>query len=298
MVCWIAALAFGMLMYHLALAAGADRAAARRAAWLSQLAPGAFVLVMGYTEALAGMCAAAFLIALRFSGARSQNPWADLIRPRPFRAAEAGPGARRRAVLWLAAGFVAGYCSGLVRPTGWLLVIPGLIETARQWRDPLGYTAARLAVAISPLLGVGTFLWWAGTKYHDWMLPYSIQQLEGLRGTIATNPLPSAIQSLDVIGNGAGAFTVLLVVASIGLLWGCIKRVPVSYTLWAAVSLASVITAPHFSSFARYASGILPLLIVGAMLARERGAWRWTVFGCGALCAYFAYQSFTGIYIP
>jgi hypothetical protein len=276
-VCWAAAFAFGALTYRLAYSLRPDRAFARRAAWLSQLAPGAFVLVMGYTEALAGLLAAAFLLAIRLGG-------------------EPGQGRRR----WIrhAGGFVAGFCSGLVRPAGWMLCVPGVIEAARHVRRPSADAAARLAVAVSPLLGLGTFLWWVGVEYHDWLLPFSIQRQSNLRGTTLQDPIPSVLDSLNQVGNGAGAYTVILAIACLGLLWGCARRLPVSFTAWAAVSLAAAITAPHFSSFARYTAGILPLLLVGAMLTSDRRVWRWTICASAALCAYFAYQAFVGIYIP
>lgn len=297
-VAWIAALLFGVLMYRLAVTVGADRGTARRAVWLSQLAPGAFVLVMGYTEALAGMLAAAFLIAIRQAVPRRE----------PRRQSHAdGPGTDasdeqirriRRSWIWLGVGFIAGFCSGLVRPTGWLLAIPGAIEAVRQYREGPRRTLARVAVAISPLLGVGVFLVWASGFSGDWILPFSIQQRIGLRGTIAQNPLPSVLDSLNQVGNGAGAFTVILLVVSLGLFGACIRRMPISYTVWTAVSLLSVITAPHLSSFARYASGFLPLLLVAAMLTSDRKAWRWTICTSAAFAAYFAFQSFIGVYIP
>lgn len=274
LVCWAGALLFGMLMYRLMLTVGGDRVAARRAVWLSQLAPGAFVLVMGYTEALSGVLAAAYLIAIRQAAGS------------------------RRAGLWHAAGFIAGLGSGLVRPTGLLLAAPGAIEAVRQRRDPVGQLFARVLVALSPLLGTGLFLLWSHTVYGNWTLPYTIQKLEGLRGTYASNPLTSALDSINQVGNGAGAYTLVLAIASVGLLWGCVRRLPISYTVWAALSLLAAITAPHFSSFARYSAGILPLLLVAAMLLRDWRRWGW-VIGCSmGLCAYFAYQSFIGVYIP
>jgi hypothetical protein len=229
---------------------------------------------MGYTEALSGVLAAAYLIAIR------------------------QPATGRRVWLWHAAGFVAGLGSGLVRPTGLLVAAAGGLEAIRQWRDPIRHLAARVLVALSPLMGIGLFLLWVHNVYGNWTLPYSIQKLEGLRGTYAGNPFSSALDSVNQVGNGAGAFTLILVIASIGLLWGCVRRLPVSYTVWAALSVFAAITAPHFSSFARYSAGILPLLLVGAMLTRDWRRWGWTVGASTALCAYFAYQSFIGIYIP
>jgi hypothetical protein len=275
LVCWAGALLFGMLMYRLAVTVGGDAVAARRAAWLSQLAPGAFVLVMGYTEALSGIFAAAYLISIRRPAAPDRRVW-----------------------LWHAAGFLAGLGSGLVRPTGLLLAAPGAIEAIRQRRDPLPHLAARVLTALSPLMGTGLYLLWIHKVYGSYTLPYSIQKLVGLRGTYAGNPFSAALDSLNQSGNGAGAFTLVLVVASIGLLWACARRLPLSYTAWAALSLFAAVTAPHYSSFARYVSGILPLLLVTALLTREWRRWGWVIGPSAALCAYFAYQSFIGIYIP
>lgn len=289
-VAWAGALLFGMLMYRLALVVGGDDVAARRAAWLSQLAPGAFVLVMGYTEALAGVFAAAYLIAIRQSARRTRSTDPD--------SGPADQGSNRSVWFWHAAGFLSGLGSGLVRPTGLLLAAAGAIEVVRQWRDPRRHLAARVLVAISPPMGTGIYLLWSHHVYGDYTLPYTIQKLEGLRGTYAGNPLTSALDSVNQVGNGAGAFTLVLVVASIGLLGASVRRLPVSYTVWAAISLLAAITAPHFSSFARYSAGILPLLLVAALMTRDWRRWAWVIGLCTALCAYFAYQSFIGIYIP
>ena len=55
--CWATALLFGALVHRLVTRETGDREAARRAAWLTQLVPGAYALVMGYTEPLAGLAA-------------------------------------------------------------------------------------------------------------------------------------------------------------------------------------------------------------------------------------------------
>jgi hypothetical protein len=277
-------------MYRLALTVGLDEVTARRAAWISQLAPGAFVLVMGYTEALAGMLAAIYLIAIRCTAVR-RGMWGG---DSSLGTAVAG----RWVWGWHLAAIVAGIGSGLVRPTGFLLAAAGAVEALRQWREPVLHVLARVLVAISPVIGTALFLNWSHTVYGNYMLPYSIQRLVNLRGTVASNPVEAAIDSLNQVGNGAGAFTVILVIASLGLLWLCARRLPLSFTAWTAVTLASVITAPHFSSFARYSSGVLPLLLAGALLVRDWRRWAWVACLSAGLCAYFAYQSFIGIYVP
>lgn len=286
LVCWLAAFGFAVLMYRMTLLETGDAVTARRATWLSQLAPGAFVLTMGYTEALTGLLAAAYLLAARRYGA-------DL-------------GARQR-WLWLAVGFVAGFGSGIVRPTGFLIASVGAVEIAMRLfqRERLGWHGwtARLLMTAAPGLGVGAFLVWCHAVYGKYLLPYKVQTQIGLRGTVAGSPWSSALAifssptSKGEVGGG-GTLTLALAAASVGLLWCCARRMPASFSVWAALSLMAALTAPYFSSFPRYLSGDLPLLITAAIVARSRTSWLWTLGASAALCAFFAYRAFTGTYTP
>jgi hypothetical protein len=227
LVCWPAALGFAVLMHRVTLLETGDAGIARRATWLSQLAPGAFVLTMGYTEALTGLLAAGYLLAVRQYGA-------DL-------------GARRM-WLWFGVGLVAGFGSGLVRPTGVLIASVGAVELLMRLlkRERLGWSGwtARLLMTAAPGLGVGAFLVWCQAVYGKFLLPYKVQTQIGLRGTVAGNPLSSAVAifgsptSRDEV-NGAGTLTVALAIASVGLLWFCVRRVPASFSVWAATSPAT-----------------------------------------------------------
>jgi hypothetical protein len=286
LLCWLAALGFAVLVHRLTLLETNSVLMARRATWLSQLAPGAFVLTMGYTEALSGLLAAAYLLAVRQYGAdrRASRLW-----------------------LWCVVGCVAGFGSGLVRPTGFLIAVVGGLELLMRLirRESLSVTdwTARLAMTISPVIGVGSFLWWCHHVNGDYLLPYREQTAGGLRGGVASNPWTSAWQMFAVPttrgeNGGTGMMTLVLVVASVGLLWACIRRLPLSLSAWAALSLAAALTAPFFSSFPRYVSGDIPVVIAAATLPRSRGAWLWTVGASAALCAFFAYRAFTGTYTP
>src|SRR5207244_12116389 len=82
----VPALLYGALLVRLVPRAGGDAASAGRAGWLVALVPSAFVLVMGYSEAIAGCLAVAAFLSLR------SRQW------------------------WWAA--LAGYLSGLPRPSG------------------------------------------------------------------------------------------------------------------------------------------------------------------------------------
>ena len=286
LVCWLTAFGFAVLVHRVTLLETGSIVVARRTTWLSQLAPGAFVLMMGYTEALTGLLAAAYLLALRQYGADRDA---------------------RRLWLWFAVGTVAGFGSGMVRPTGFLIASVGAVEIVMRLyqRERLGWTgwAARLTMTVSPMFGVGAFLAWCHEVYGAYLLPYTEQTTVGLRGTVAGSPWQSAwlIFSSPVskgeVG-GTGPVTVALAVASIGLLWFCARRMPVSFSVWAALSLMAALTAPYFSSFPRYLSGDLPLLMTVSSLARSRTAWLWTLGASAALCAFYAYRAFTGAYTP
>src|SRR4029077_15621661 len=61
----VSALVLGALVHRLVLLEGRDERTARRAAWLVALFPSAFVLVLGYAEALALVFTVGAFIALR-----------------------------------------------------------------------------------------------------------------------------------------------------------------------------------------------------------------------------------------
>src|SRR5690606_9495248 len=105
-VCWVAALFFAAALVRLTVRESGDEAAGRRVAWLIQLVPGANVLALGYTEALAGLLAVLYFLAVRSPGVRL--------------------------------GVAAGVLSGLARPTGPLLALPGTVEAVRSARGDAG----------------------------------------------------------------------------------------------------------------------------------------------------------------
>jgi Mannosyltransferase (PIG-V) len=276
LICWVAAFFFGVLVYRLALDLTGDLPTASRAAWLSQLAPGAFALTMGYSEPLFELCAAAFLIAI--------------LRP-------AGDSPATR--LWLYAGFAAGCAAGLARPVGLLLALPGLIELVRRRQAPLGQLAARFTVALAPLLGTFGYLAWCRIAYGQFMLPYTVQSTPGLHGGLATDPLQSIWHMLDASSmTGLEMLTVFLVVAALALLWVCARRLPVSLTLWAALMVLTGLTAVQLAGYARYASAAIPLVVAAAMVAKDRRAWAWMLGGTIFAFGYLCYGAFTGWYIP
>jgi hypothetical protein len=241
---WVLALLFGALVHVIAIRENGDRIAARRAAALSQLAPGAFALVMGYSEPLAGVLAAAYFLAVR----RERTGWAVL----------------------------AGLLAGISRPTGLVLALPGFIEAVRAvhragWKSPdaVGGTAR----AAAPVLGLAAYLGYCQVRFHDWLLPYTQQVMGDNRGGIARNP----ISTIQVLAD-SGAIGILVTslagaVISAAALVICRRRLPISYTAWSAVMFVLSITSPGFTSEPRYLAAIFPLLIAAPLVLRKRAAW-------------------------
>lgn len=257
--CWIFALLFGALVHRAAVRETGDHGAARRAAWLTQLAPGTFALVMGYTEPLAGALAVGYFLALR----------GDIGRTSPLTAART----------WTAAGL--GFLSGMARPIGVLLAIPGAIEGLR---DAHGAGWSRSAVAkaavvtAAPAAGLATFLAYSRVRYGSWLLPYTQQTAKLDRGGIMGNPLGILrhVWRHDPRHHGheVAAMAVILIVCFVALLPTLLRRLPISYAAWTLPSLLLAVGSKDFTSLPRYLGALFPCLIAAALVTRRR--WQWT----------------------
>src|SRR5581483_9413748 len=130
-VCWAGALVFGALVHRIVVRETGDRASARRAAWLTQLAPGGYALVMAYTEPLAGVLAAGYFLMVRSAGSGS-GPGSTPESTSGSNTDSSAGQRRARRHAWLALGL--GFFGGMARPVGLLLAIPGAIEGLRSAR--------------------------------------------------------------------------------------------------------------------------------------------------------------------
>src|SRR5436305_10084451 len=119
---------------------------ARRAVYLVYLVPPAFVLVMGYAEALFMTLTAVALMTMR---------------------------ARR----WWAAALVA-FLAALTRPVGILLAVPALVEAIRT-RDR---SPAAISAIVAPAAGAFAYLAWTARRTHDLLYPIRVQQDPTKRG--------------------------------------------------------------------------------------------------------------------
>ena len=265
------AVGYAWLLHRLTLREGLGERAALRAVWAVALAPAGFVLVMGYTEALYGALVVAVFLAAR----------------------------DRRWLLALGLGLVAG-CS---RPTGVLLALPVLVEALRALPGAsIGELAKRAGAVAAPAAGLAVYLGWVGRQYGDPLLPFRLQAEDRLRGGTFVNPIPDLWNVARDAVLHDGPITILVhlpvLLLSLFLLVVVARRLPVSYFVFAAGTLALGLTAQRLSSFERYAGSAVPLLLAAALLvdSRRRAA-PCLVLG-GVAVAGYSLLAFTNLLVP
>ena len=256
--CWLLAWVFGALVHMIAVRETGDQLTASRAAWMSQLAPGAFALVMGYTEPLAGVLAALYFLAIR----RQRTGWA----------------------------FAVGLLAGISRPTGIVLALPGFYEAIRaahraRWAPRA--LAAGLGQTASPVLGLLLYLGYCQWRFGDWILPFAQQVSSGNRGAVTQNPF-ATIHTLLNTPNSNTILITSLACAVIGVfaLTACWGLLPGSFTAWSAVMFVLGITSPLFTSEPRYLAAIVPFCI--SLPELIRGRWLWIPFVAANLALLYS----------
>jgi hypothetical protein len=261
-----AALLYLVLARRVAVAAGLGPPADGLAAWAVALAPAGFVLVMGYTEAPFGV-----LVCLVLLGARGGRWWSCA-----------------------AAALVA----GALRPTGVLLCLPIAIEACRGLRavTPAGL-AARFAAVAAPAAGLAAYLAWAWHAYGDALRPFRVQTSAGLRGGVLVDPFVTLVRALRA--PEWATIRLFWIALALALLVVCARRLPLSFTAFAAATLFLAVTAKNFSSFERYACSALPLLLAAAAVLAERPRLRTAAAVAAPLLLFGqALLSFTTSYVP
>lgn len=265
----VSAAVFMVLLRRLALRETGDEALATRAVWLSAIWPTAFVLVMGYAEALFLAFAVGFFLCIR---------------------------SRR----WLPA-VVLGILAGLTRPFAIFLVLPAAVELWRVWNGSAAKEKVLGGLAVlSSGIGIGIYLLWVQIAFSDMLLPLTLQSDPTRQGS-ARDPVSSLLDSAgqlvarDPIIDGLhalwGVFLIVLLVVMF-------RRLPLSYGLYSAATLLLSLSTSNLDSLERYAMGAFPFIIVTAMLTREQWAERTAVSIAGAALVVYAMFSFTGIYTP
>ncbi|HVF03392.1 MAG TPA: hypothetical protein VNA20_00990 [Frankiaceae bacterium] len=243
-----------------------DSTAARWVPWLVLLNPASYVLVLGYAEATFGALAVWCFFALR-----------------------------RRA--WAAAA-VAAYLGGLARPVGLLLALPALVEAVRG----IGFVSRRellaraVAVAAAPL-GAATYFAWVWATRGDPMLPFSAQQAHGLRSGVLSSPVDELFRAARWDGSVQYNLVLLWLPLALLLLVLVARRLPASYTVYAAAVLLLTVGTPRLASFLRYALAAFPLIMVAAAPQR-RGVRVVTLVVCCCGLAGYSVLAFAHSYVP
>ena len=260
------AFAYGVAFLRLARFEGMSAETARRAVWLLALAPPAFVLVMGYTEALAGL-----LAVITFYGLRSKR-W------------------------WLAA--VAGLLSGLCRPPGALLVVPALIEVWRT-RASGDTWLPRIAAVIAAPVGALAYLTYIGIRFGDPLQPLSVQQNPQLHGKIV-DPFTLIHRALTGAGDNrlGTALHLPWLLLFLLLLIPMARRLPASYTAWSALALVSTLAGSNLASVERYCWSAFPFILIVAGLLTPRPVWRAVFAVSCALLIVYASFAFLQFFVP
>jgi hypothetical protein len=233
------ALAFGTVVVLLTEQTLNSAAVARRAAWLTLLAPGAVVLAMAFAEPLSGFLSALFLLLVR----------------------------NKRRLVWWAAPI--GLLVGLTRPTGFLLAaVPAVEYLVANRRRELG---SLLAAAAGPIAGTIIFCTWAAHVYGDFLAPYHVQTEGNLRGGLVANPL----HAIFTAPNHAGLpipLRIAVVIATVALIVLAWRVLPPSIALWATLLAVAALTSERLTSLPRYISGDFPLLMAFATRVPARRA--------------------------
>ena len=256
------ALACGVLLYRLTLAETGDTRTAASAVRLFSLFPSAFVLVLGYSEALFVMLALAMLTCLR------SGRW------------------------WSAAAL--GYLAGLTRPVGALLGLSAAVSMRRAGR--LGSPGAWAAL-LSGAAGSATYVVFCGLALDDPWAPFDRQR--ELRGGFA-EPFSRLITALadGIRGDEGEAFHFLAVLCLVGLAVMCVRRLSPELWVYAVASTLLMISVENLNSTGRYALAAFPLVIAAAVVSRrpllDRRLATASAVGMTALCML----ALGGVYVP
>ena len=263
----VLALVLGALIHRLVLRERGDVKLARRAAWLVALAPPAFVLVMGYSEALFLCLTIVAVMAMR------QGRWE-----------------------WAAA---AGLLAGLTRPVGLLLAVPAAFEAMRALRSRRGSGVAPIAAVLAPFAGTGLFCAWVGLRFGSVLLPFEVQEIPGLRGQ-TQSPLVTIVKAASgvVTGQFGRQLHYPWVLVAVALAVVVLFRWPSSFGAYAAVTVLAAAAAQNLGSFERYAYGAFPILLAGATLTASKRVERVVFVASGALMGAYAVAAFIGAYVP
>ena len=271
-----AAFAATAMLYVLVRRETGSPDAARRAVWVLSLVPAAFVLVMGYAEAVLLVCALGCFLALRPPATSPDN--------RPH---------------FAVAGLLA-FAAALTRPVGVLLFLAVASELVRWWQR-LGRNerGAGLAAVAAPFVGLLVFLGWSKHTVNDWWAPLRVQLQSSHHGGLADPFVTLYDDAKGVLHHHVGtALHVPWVLLALAMLVVCWRRLPASYTLFAAAALAVAVSGANLDSFERYALAAFPLSVAAALLLAQSQVERLVLTLLSAGLAGYALLAFLNMSVP
>jgi hypothetical protein len=255
----VAALLFLALLARLGTALLGSPQQGRRVAWIGALVPGATVLALPYTEALAGALAVAFFLALR------RDAWVLVA--------------------------VAGVLSGLARPTGVLLAL-----VAAVWLVTERPSKSALVGVVAPVVGLGLYLLWSAVAFGDPLGPLSAQSDPDLRGGLLVNPIPGVLA--DDAGGITWPVTFALMAVAVWLVVVALRTLPLPYGVWAAVLVLLGTCSTEAQSLPRYLAATFPLAIVLAARSPSGRRWRLLLVVLAALSGLLTATWFADLVVP
>jgi hypothetical protein len=274
----VAAFVATVLLFALVRRETGDALVARRSIWFLSLGPAAFVLVMGYAESTLLCLAIGCFLALRPA------------------VAAVGPARRPNFAL---AGLLA-FFGALTRPIGVLLALAVAVELVRWWvRLGRGDRLAGLGAIVAPLVGVLVFGLWAHHEVGDLFAPLRVQVESGHHGGLS-DPFVTLFHDAQGIFHrhvGTGLHVPWVVVA-VGLLVVCWRRLPASYTVFAAAIVGVALAGSNLDSFERYALSAFPLTVAAALLCRGPRLERVVLVVLPAALAGYSLLAFLNISVP
>jgi hypothetical protein len=271
----VAAFVATVLFFALVRRETGDALVARRAVWFLSLSPAAYVLVMGYAESTLLCLSIGCFLALRPATATATRPNFAL------------------------AGLL-GFVAALTRPLGVLLALAVVVELVRWWvRIGRGQRLAGLGATVAPVLGLAAFGLWAHHEVGNFFAPLRVQVESTHHGGLSDPFVTLFHDAKGLFHRHVGtALHVPWVLIALVLLVFCWRRLPASYTLFAAAVLGLALAGSNLDSFERYALSAFPLTMAAALVTRGPRIERVVLTALPAAMAGYAVLVFLNISVP
>ncbi len=259
----LCSLGFSIGLHELVVAETGDSELAERGVWIGALAPAAVVLVMGYSESLLMLLSVAVFYCIR---------------------------AKKR----FGPAIIFGLLAGLCRPIGFLLCVPIAVEIFRTRR----ITRSSLAALCAPLAGGALWLGYAQLRYHDALLPLTIQS--NVYHRTFQDPFSRLLRAAKDLVHGpvAQGLHFPWAVLFLALIVVTFRKLPAAYGWYALAIVTVALASNNIDSFERYGLSAFPLIIAAAFLTRRRMVDKIVLLGSTAGLMTYACAIFLGAYIP